>query len=189
MQAYHQCGVGSRPALWITTKGAVASDQVYQFLAQGRWFSPGTVASSTTKTDRHDIAEILLEVALTHHKSNQIFDIWILIAPLVSSNSSFKLLGYPTFWSWACLMSQCCSVCTKLDINVNIILTLVDIKSAFSLYFWLHFNVLTICFIIPPQRSCRGGGILVSPCPSVRPPVCRQIQCRTITWVVFLRIF
>jgi hypothetical protein len=55
------------------------------------------VASSTTKTDRHDIAEILLEVALTHHKSNQIFDIWILIAPLVSSNSSFKLLGYPTF--------------------------------------------------------------------------------------------
>ena len=29
------------------------------------------------------------------------------------------------------------------------------------------------------------GGILVSPCLSV----CRQILCRTITWVVFLRIF
>ena len=27
-------------------------------------FSPGTPASSTTKTDRHDIAEILLNVAL-----------------------------------------------------------------------------------------------------------------------------
>jgi hypothetical protein len=26
-------------------------------LAQGRWFSPGTSASSTTKTGRHDIAE------------------------------------------------------------------------------------------------------------------------------------
>jgi hypothetical protein len=26
-------------------------------------FSPGTPASSTTKTDRHDIAEILLKVA------------------------------------------------------------------------------------------------------------------------------
>jgi hypothetical protein len=32
-------------------------------LAQGQWFSPGTPASSTTKTGRHDIAEILLEVA------------------------------------------------------------------------------------------------------------------------------
>jgi len=30
----------------------------------GWWFSPGTPASSTTKTDRHDIAEILLKVAL-----------------------------------------------------------------------------------------------------------------------------
>jgi len=41
-----------------------ASDKVYQLLAHGRWFSPGTLASSTTKTDRHDIAEILLKVVL-----------------------------------------------------------------------------------------------------------------------------
>ena len=33
-------------------------------LAHGRWFSPGSPASSTTKTGRHDIAEILLKVAL-----------------------------------------------------------------------------------------------------------------------------
>jgi hypothetical protein len=38
-------------------------------LAHGRWFSPGTPASSTTKTGRHDIAEILLKVALKHQKS------------------------------------------------------------------------------------------------------------------------
>jgi hypothetical protein len=31
-----------------------------------------TPASSTTKTGRHDIAEILLKVALKHQKSNQI---------------------------------------------------------------------------------------------------------------------
>ena len=37
---------------------------VYQLLTHGRWFSPGTPASSTTKTGRHDIAEILLKVAL-----------------------------------------------------------------------------------------------------------------------------
>ena len=36
-------------------------DKVYQLLAHGRWFSP---ASSTTKTGRHDIAEILLKMAL-----------------------------------------------------------------------------------------------------------------------------
>jgi hypothetical protein len=42
----------------------LASDKVYQLLAQGRWFSSGTPASSTTKTGRHDIAEILLKVAL-----------------------------------------------------------------------------------------------------------------------------
>jgi len=33
-------------------------------LAHGRWFSPGTPPSLTTKTGRHDIAEILLKVAL-----------------------------------------------------------------------------------------------------------------------------
>jgi hypothetical protein len=43
------------------TRLAVASDKVYQLLAHGRWFS---LASSTTKTGRHDIAEILLKVAL-----------------------------------------------------------------------------------------------------------------------------
>jgi hypothetical protein len=30
----------------------------------GQWFSPGTFVSSTNKTDRHDITEILLKVEL-----------------------------------------------------------------------------------------------------------------------------
>ena len=46
------------------TRLATASDKVYQLLVHGRWFSPGTPSSSTTKTGRHDIAEILLKVAL-----------------------------------------------------------------------------------------------------------------------------
>ena len=51
-----------------------ASDKMYQLIAHGWWFSPGTPASSTTKTGRHDIAEILLKVALNtinQIKSNQ----------------------------------------------------------------------------------------------------------------------
>jgi hypothetical protein len=43
------------------------SEKAYQLLAYGRWFSPGTPASSTTKTGRHDIAEILLKVALARN--------------------------------------------------------------------------------------------------------------------------
>jgi len=46
------------------TRLATASEKVYQLLVQGQWFSPGTPASSTTKTGRHDIAELLLKVAL-----------------------------------------------------------------------------------------------------------------------------
>jgi hypothetical protein len=50
------------------TRLTAASDTVYQLLAHGQWFSPGTPASSTTKTGRHDIAEILLKVALKHQQ-------------------------------------------------------------------------------------------------------------------------
>jgi hypothetical protein len=42
---------------------------VYQLLAHGRWFSLDSPASSTTKTRRHDIAEILLKVMLNTKKS------------------------------------------------------------------------------------------------------------------------
>jgi hypothetical protein len=42
----------------------------FRLLAQGRWFSPGTPASSTTKTGRHDIAEILLKVAVETPQNN-----------------------------------------------------------------------------------------------------------------------
>jgi hypothetical protein len=59
---------GFAPSFVNYKKGCIrltaASDKVYQLLDQGRWFSPGTPASFTTKTGRYDIAEILL-------KSNQ----------------------------------------------------------------------------------------------------------------------
>jgi hypothetical protein len=59
---------GFVPGFVIYTKGCTrltaARDKVYELLSHGRWFSPGTPASSTTKTGRHDIAEILLKVVL-----------------------------------------------------------------------------------------------------------------------------
>ena len=48
-------------------------DKVCQWLAAGRWFSPGTPVSCTDKTDHHDMTEILWCKPSTnqpiHHKS------------------------------------------------------------------------------------------------------------------------
>jgi hypothetical protein len=52
---------------------AAASDKVYQLLAHSRWFSPGIPASSITTTGQHDIAEVLLKVALKHQNKSMIF--------------------------------------------------------------------------------------------------------------------
>jgi hypothetical protein len=72
MTRLHQ--VSSKPKYLKDPKGctrlAAASDKVYQLLVHGRWFSSGTPASSTTKTGRHDIAEILLQVEI-NTKINQ----------------------------------------------------------------------------------------------------------------------
>jgi hypothetical protein len=43
---------------------AAASDKVCQLFAHGWWFSPGAPSSSTAKTGRHDLAEILLKVVI-----------------------------------------------------------------------------------------------------------------------------
>jgi hypothetical protein len=56
-------------------------------LAHGRWFSPGTPASSTTKTSRHNIAEILLKVALS--TINQSIDLNFWLPPLASPHFSY----------------------------------------------------------------------------------------------------
>jgi hypothetical protein len=51
---------------------SAASDKVYQLLAHDWWFSPGTPASSTTKTGRHDIAESGVK-----HQNSNTKSIWI----------------------------------------------------------------------------------------------------------------
>jgi hypothetical protein len=65
--------VGSRPALYVIQKGAPDSQpEVIKItsclpMVGG---SLGTPASSTTKTGHHDIAEILLKVALSTTNQN-----------------------------------------------------------------------------------------------------------------------
>jgi hypothetical protein len=43
------------------TRLAAANDNIYKLFARGRWFSSDAPASSTTKTGRHDITEILIK--------------------------------------------------------------------------------------------------------------------------------
>ena len=66
ISAYHQM-------LWvrisIRARCTTLCDKVCRWLVTGRWFSPGTSVSLTNKTDRHDITEILLKVALNTETS------------------------------------------------------------------------------------------------------------------------
>ena len=101
------------------TRLEAASDKVYQLLAHGRWFSPGTPASSTTKTGRHDIAEILLKVAL-NTKNHQIKNVYV----------DFVDLYVATF-----LMA----VCIYIYITINHILYLYNISSLRNL------RIICIC--------------------------------------------
>ena len=55
----------------------------------GQWFSPGPPVFSTNKTDRHDITEILLKVALNTIK--QIMAVTVLVKPII-----FKLFQKKT---------------------------------------------------------------------------------------------
>jgi len=45
-------------------------DKVCQWPLIDRWFFPGPPVSSTNKTDRHDITEIIVESGVKHHKTN-----------------------------------------------------------------------------------------------------------------------
>ena len=63
--------------LWVRTsiraRCTTLCDKVCQWLVTGRWFSLGNPVSSTDKTDRHDITEILLKVALNTINLNQTY--------------------------------------------------------------------------------------------------------------------
>ena len=65
------CAITTKVVSSNPVHGEVFSIQQYviKFVSDlrqtNRWFSPCTSVSSTNKTDRHDITEILLKVALT----------------------------------------------------------------------------------------------------------------------------
>ena len=104
---YYQCQ--SPLKFWVRTSfrrdvlDITLCDKVCQKLEAGLWFSPGTPVSSTNKTDRHDITEILLKVTLNN--INQIISLLVKMKVIRDSNYScyfiFKSFGFHTIWFWA----------------------------------------------------------------------------------------
>ena len=77
-------------------------DKVCQWLAAGLWFSPGTTVSSTNKTDRHDITEIMLKVALSTIILTRFGFSWLVRFELCA-----HLQCYPKFSAEELLMVYC----------------------------------------------------------------------------------
>ena len=70
----------------------------------GQWFSPGTSVSSTNKTDRHDITEILLKVAFNTINLNLKKFIKIRLVKIVTIPSPIFLYYFFTSMKVWCLM-------------------------------------------------------------------------------------
>ena len=125
------------------TRLATAIDKAYQLVAHGRWFSPGTPASSASKTGRHDITEILLKVALNTNKSiNQSIEEGCV------SHMEQELL---TIQEYLCLPSvdrvvrsvvfRVLFVLFHLSIILSVLLRFMDSDYTFGILHFLNFNV------------------------------------------------
>jgi len=84
MSAYHDYSCEFESSSWWDVLDTILCDNVCQWIAAGQWFSLGTPASSTNKTEPHDISEILLKVAfLKHHNLFQILDGTLIILSML----------------------------------------------------------------------------------------------------------
>jgi hypothetical protein len=68
ISAYHHYSCEFEPRSWWGVLKTTLCDKSLI----GRWFSPGIAIFSNNKTDRHDITEILLKVALNTINSNTV---------------------------------------------------------------------------------------------------------------------
>ena len=84
ISAYQKRGCDFNPRSWQDVLDTTLGDKVCQWLATCWWFSPGTPISSTNKTERQDIAEILLKVALNTILDN-VFKVVITVADMCCS--------------------------------------------------------------------------------------------------------
>ena len=139
--------------------------KVCQWLATGRWFSPGSPASSTNKTDRHDVTEILLKVALN-----------TITLPYQVLCLSFLLIKSST-WEWFCLLSDS----TKQSfVAITIIITsLKNLGQPLTLFIVKTFYVL-ICSCLGMPHCKRTLVIHACTC---------MINCLFCIWIKWHYLF
>jgi hypothetical protein len=109
--------------LWVRTRSwrgvfdTTLCDQVCLRLTTGRWFSHGTPVSSTNKTDRHDITDILLKVAIN------IITLTMLPNVLPLDNATMWHIKHKFYLIWqmchsyADAPSNCATLRIRLDLN------------------------------------------------------------------------
>jgi hypothetical protein len=129
------------------TRLAAASDKAYQLFAHGRWFSPGSSASSTNKTDHHDITEILLKVAW-----NTITITQILFFGHCKVNSIYKFIPHAPVYKMVCVL-----LCLWRLLQKHVVRTKFDIYVFIQVHcVWYFIHVLisqcfysgTLCLVI-----------------------------------------
>ena len=123
----------------------VAFDKVYQLLAHGRWLYPGTPASSTTTTGRHDKAAILLKVALSTINQIKLKCINYIAAGLIPMLFFFVMVCVVCF---AVFVFVLCNQCYQYLWIVQYILPL-----RFSLTFILHYFIEIVLCILPKRTT------------------------------------
>jgi hypothetical protein len=95
-------------------------DKVCQWLATGRWFSPGPPVSSTNKTDRHDITEILFKVVLNTikqtNKTSQLiyFHLRHIIYRNLSNILPWMYFRYTVWSMYPSVINKCFTSCSIL---------------------------------------------------------------------------
>ena len=104
-------------------------DKVCQWLTTDLWFSQGTSISSTDKTDRHDITEILLNVALNTitltliRKHLEVFLIRYIFSnppPLLGASGWVKPIPQSSVHSRTAVRVSC----TKIIMHINFLRSL-----------------------------------------------------------------
>jgi hypothetical protein len=74
-------------------------DKICHWLATGRLFSPGPPFSTTNKTDRHDITEILMKEALNTVKRTRVMTLKLVsLWCLISNIDSYYHIWLPALW-------------------------------------------------------------------------------------------
>jgi hypothetical protein len=110
-------------------------DKVCQWLATGRWFSPGTLFSSTNKIDRHNITEILLKVVLNtinlNLKLKSIRIIWLTNTNI--SRSDVSIITHTDVRSISILTLRVVLTDSNIKTFINICLTVTALPACLTI--------------------------------------------------------